>query len=81
MEEPGYHGWQRLRVWTDGIEWGLIELYLDGKLVGRCNGPPYLLGTEDYSADGVIPPGRHALRIRARDGDGWLERTFEINGA
>ena len=80
-EEPGYHGWQRLRVWTEGIEWGAVELYLDGKLVGRCDGPPYLLGTEEYSSDGVIPSGPHTLRIRARDGDGWLERTFKINGA
>ena len=80
-EEPGYHGWERLRVWTEGIPWGPVEMYLDGKLVTRCEAPPYLLGTEEYVSDSVIPAGEHTLRIRARDGDGWLERTFRIVGA
>ncbi len=80
-EEPGYHGWQRLRVWTDGIEMGPMEFYLDDKLVHRCEGPPYLLGTEEYESDSIIPTGPHTLRIRAQDGDGWLEQTFQINGA
>jgi hypothetical protein len=60
---------------------GPMELYLDGKLVYRCEGPPYLLGTEEYESDGIIATGPHTLRIRARDGEGWLEQTFQINGA
>ncbi len=80
-QEPGYHGWQRLRVWTDGIEAGPVEMLLDGKLVHRCEGPPYVLGTEEYTSDGIIPTGPHTLLIRARDGDGWLEQTFRITGA
>jgi len=80
-EYPGWHGWERLRVWTEGIEPGAVELYLDGALVTRCEGPPYLLGTEEYASDGVIPAGEHELRVRAQDGDGWLEQTFTIVGA
>ena len=77
----GWHGWERLRVWIEGVEMGQLEMYLDGELVSRFDGPPYLLGTEDYESDNVIPPGEHQLRIRARDGDGWLEQTFAITGA
>lgn len=77
-QEPGYHGWERLRVWTDGIEQGSMEFVLDGKPVHKCDGPPYLLGTEEYASDGIIPAGKHTLLIRAKDGDGWLERSFEI---
>ncbi len=80
-EHPGWHGWERLRVWTEGIEPGPVEIYLDGKLATRCEGPPYLLGAEDYASDGVIPPGEHELRVRAQDGAGWLEQTFRIVGA
>ena len=58
-----------------------VELALDGKRVNRCDGPPYLLGTEESSSDTVIPPGKHTLTVRAQDGDGWLEQTFAINGA
>lgn len=79
-QEPGYHGWERLRLWTEGIEQGAVEVLLDGKLVQTCPGPPYLLGSEDYSSDGVIPGGRHTLLVRAKDGDGWLEQGFEIVG-
>jgi hypothetical protein len=80
-EYPGWHGWERLRVWTEGIERGPLEIYLDGQLVTKCPGPPYLLGTEEYADDGVIPAGEHELGVRARDGEGWLERTFTILGA
>ena len=57
-----------------------MEFILDGKLVHRCDGPPYLLGTEEYASDGVLPTGKHTLLIRARDGEGWVERSFEIVG-
>ncbi len=74
----GYHGWERLRVWLEGVPMGEMELYLDGKFVNRCDGPPYLLGTEEHDSDGVLPPGEHTLLVRARDGDGWLEQTFKV---
>ena len=45
------------------------------------DGPPYLLGTEARISDSVIPPGRHQLLVRAQDGRGWLEQTFNIQGA
>ena len=77
----GYHGWERLRVWTGGVELGELEMWLDGELITRCDAPPYLLGTEEYESDGVIPPGSRELLVRARDGDGWLEQTFSITGA
>jgi len=80
-QHPGWHGWERLRIWTEGIERGPLEVYLDGKLVTTCQGPPYLLGTEEYASDGVIPAGEHELKVRAKDGDGWLERTLKIKGA
>ena len=80
-EIQGYHGWERLRVWVEGVPRGKLELHLDGKLVTACDGPPYLLGTEEYGSDKVIPPGEHTLLIRAEDGDGWLEQTFTIRGA
>lgn len=78
---PEYNRWERLRIWTEGLPLGEMELYLDGELVQRTAGPPYLLGTEEYESDGVIPPGPHTLRVRVRDGDGWYEEEFAIQGA
>jgi hypothetical protein len=77
----GWHGWERLRVWTEGVEMGELEIHLDGEPVSHWDGPPYLAGTEEYDSDGVIPPGKHELLIRARDGEGWLEQTITIQGA
>ena len=76
-----YHGWERIRVWTDGIEQGPLEALLDGSIVTKVDGPPYLVGTEDHASDNVIPPGEHTLTIRARDGGNWLEQSFNIVGA
>ncbi len=77
-------GWrprERVRVWLEGLEMGPVEMYLDGKLVNRHEGPPYLLGTEQRSADRVIPANRQVeLTVRARDGDRWLERRFMLDG-
>ncbi len=77
----GYNKWERIRIWTEGVPMGALEVYLDGELVNRVDGPPYLVGTEGYDSDTVIPSGEHELRIRAQDGDGWLEQTFAIKGA
>ena len=77
-------GWrprERVRVWLEGIEMGEVEMYLDRKLVNRCVGPPYLLGTEERASDRVIPANREVeLLVRARDGDGWLEQRFKLQG-
>lgn len=75
-----YKAYERVRIWTEGIEMGELEVYLDDNLVSRFDGPPYLVGTEEYASDTVIPAGEHVLRVRARDGDGWLEQTFQIKG-
>ncbi|MFH1737570.1 MAG: hypothetical protein ABIH23_01090 [bacterium] len=75
-----YHKWERIRIWTEGVPLGELEVYLDDKLVSRFDGPPYLVGTEEYASDEIIPPGDHRLRIRARDDDGWLEQVFAIKG-
>ncbi|MBI5094861.1 MAG: hypothetical protein HZB26_20780 [Candidatus Hydrogenedentes bacterium] len=81
MQIPGYHPWERLRIWLEGVEMREVEMYVDDKLATRADAPPYLLGTEEYASDGVIPPGNHTLRVRAKDGDGWLEKKFSIVGA
>lgn len=81
LEGNGYHGWERIRIWLEGIEMGEVEIYLDGKRVSKYSAPPYVVGTEEYDSDGLIPPGEHMLRVRAKDGDGWLEQTFTIRGA
>lgn len=78
--DTGYHEWERARIWLEGIEMGEVEVYLDGKLVSRFSQPPYLVGTEEYDSDNVIPPSEHTLLIRARDGDGWLEEEFAVTG-
>jgi hypothetical protein len=75
-----YHEWERARIWLEGIEMGEVEVYLDGKLVSRFSRPPYLVGTEDDESDNVISPGEHTLLVRARDGQGWLEEEFTVQG-
>jgi len=77
----GYNKWERIRIWTEGVPMGELEVHIDDTLVNHVDGPPYLVGTEEYESDTVIPSGEHVLRIRARDGDGWLEQTFSIKGA
>ncbi|HZP81049.1 MAG TPA: hypothetical protein VFB21_05400 [Chthonomonadaceae bacterium] len=79
--KEGYHGWERMHVWLEGIPMGAVDLILDGKLAAHFDGPPYVFGREDAAADSEIPPGEHTLTVRARDGDGWLEQTFSIRGA
>jgi len=75
-----YNGWERLRVWPEGVAWGAMAFYLDGALVYECAGPPYQLGSEESSDDGIIPSGEHELLIRMPDGDGWIEQRFAIRG-
>ena len=80
MNNSGYNKYERLRVWLEGIPFGEVQMYLDGKLISKYDGPPYTLGTEGYESDNIIPPGEHALLIRAKDGSGWLEQRFTIRG-
>lgn len=75
-----YGSYERVRVWLEGIRMGQVELYLDGKLINKYDHPPYTLGFEDYSSDNVIPHGQHTLRVRAKDGGGWIEQSFTICG-
>lgn len=81
IQHPGYHSWERLHVWLEGLPMGEVELLVDERLVNRFAGPPYLLGSQDLTGDSVLPAGEHTLKVRARDGDGWLERTFRLLSA
>jgi hypothetical protein len=80
MDGGAYSGYERLRVWLEGVPLGEVQMFLDGKLINKYDGPPYTLGTEEYESDNVIPPGEHQLLIRAKDGSGWLEQRFAIKG-
>ncbi|GMW01348.1 MAG: hypothetical protein AMXMBFR84_24850 [Candidatus Hydrogenedentota bacterium] len=75
-----HHPWERIRIWVEGVPMGPLEAYIDGNQVTSVDGPPYLVGTEEYTSDGVIPSGEHELRIRVRDGEGWLEQAFAVKG-
>ncbi len=81
IHPPAYHRWERLHIWLEGVPMGEVEVYLDGKLLNRFDGPPYLVGDQGMAGDAALPRGEHELKIRARDGDGWLERVFHIESA
>jgi len=81
LQRPGYHSWERVHVWLEGVDMGEVEVYLDGRLINRFDGPPYLVGDQGPAGDGVLPPGKHELKIRVRDGNGWLVRVFHIRSA
>ena len=55
-------------------------LLVDGRLSIPYEAPPCIFGSEEYAAESVIPPGEPLLRVRARDGEGWLEQQFTIRG-
>ncbi len=76
-----YQHYERLRIWTEGLPLGPMEILLDGNPVNTCSGPPYLVGTEDNDSDKVIPSGEHKLTVRVKDGDNWFEQSFTITGA
>ncbi|NUQ64932.1 MAG: hypothetical protein HUU20_20915 [Pirellulales bacterium] len=76
-----FGNYERARVWLEGIPMGEVEFHLDGKFINRCSGPPYVLGTEADSADAIYTPAEKTLRIRAKDGDGWIEETYQIGKA
>jgi hypothetical protein len=80
-EQGTYRPWGRLRVWTEGLAPGEVELLVDGKTVNRYQSPPYVLTSEQRSDDSAIPPGKHVLQVRARDGLGWLEQEFQVEFA
>ena len=77
----GWRGRERVRVWLEGIPMGELEMHLDGKRINHYDAPPYVLGNEEHETNDVIPKGAEMeLRVRARDGDGWLEQTFVVYG-
>jgi len=75
-----FYWYERVRPWVEGMPLGEMEIYLDGKLTNRYQGPPYVVGSEEYTADKLITPGEHELRIRVKDSDGWFEKTFTVKG-
>ncbi len=81
LHPPGYHSWERIHVWLEGIPQGEVGIHLDGKRISHFGGPPYMVGSQGPEGDGSIPPGKHTLKVRARDGDGWFEQVFHIVGA
>lgn len=76
-----YHKWERIRIWTEGISMGELETYIDGKFIGKMKEQPYLVGTDGFESNDVVPAGNHTLLVRAKDGDGWLEQKFSIKAA
>ena len=68
-----------IHIWTDGIEPAELHVYVDGTLTNKFASPPYWVGdeTEDYDLDFALT-GKHTIKIRARDGDNWLEKFFEV---
>ncbi|HEY3297692.1 MAG TPA: hypothetical protein VGK34_03465 [Armatimonadota bacterium] len=80
LDSKAYGFWDRAQIWVEGIKTGDVETYIDGKLIGKMSAFPYLVGTDGYDSDKVIPVGEHKLLVRVKDGSGWLEQEFTING-
>ncbi|MEN6604701.1 MAG: hypothetical protein ABFD86_19995, partial [Bryobacteraceae bacterium] len=78
---PQYHSWERLRIWTEALPLGKVELWLDGRLVNSYDHGPYVLVNEDRASDAAMTFGAHVLKVRAQDGSGWLEREFKFEYA
>jgi hypothetical protein len=76
-----YQPWGRLRIWVEGFEPDLVKIWIDGKLVNTYRVPPYVLTSEGRSDDNAIPSGRHLLKVRAEQGEEWLEQVFEVTFA
>jgi len=73
-----YRDRERLRVWVEGVTREQVELYIDGKIINRYEREPYVLTSEYHKDDDTIKPGKHVLKVRARDGQGWLEQEFPV---
>ena len=80
-QEGRYQPYERLRVWVEGVGAETVEIWVDGRLVNSYAAPPYIPFSEALEDDHAIAPGAHTLRVRARDGEGWLEREFEVEYA
>jgi hypothetical protein len=78
---PQYHSWERIRIWTEALQPGKVELWLDGRLVNSYDHGPYVLTSEDRASDTAMAFGAHVLKVRAQDGSGWLEREFKFEYA
>ncbi len=81
LHPPAYHPWEQIHIWLEGIPWRAVEIHLDGRQIQRFAGPPYFLESQDANGNPLIPPGDHALRICARDRNGWFEQTFRVSMA
>ncbi|MCP4641410.1 MAG: hypothetical protein GY851_13295, partial [bacterium] len=46
----GWRGRERVRIWLEGLPMGEVEVHLNGNLMNRHEGPPYLLGTEERTS-------------------------------
>ncbi|MBM3802204.1 MAG: hypothetical protein FJW26_07810 [Acidimicrobiia bacterium] len=73
-----YQRYARLRAWIEGFQPEKVEMWVDGQLMNRYDAPPYVLTSEDRSDDETIKPGKHLLRIRAKEGSEWLEQEFQV---
>ena len=76
-----YQPYERLRLWVEGVGADTVEIWVDGRLVNSYDAPPYIPFSEALEDDHAIAAGTHTLRVRARDGKGWLERDFEVEYA
>ncbi len=68
----------RIRFWLEGDIGPELEVWEGDKKLAALKGYPYVLGEEATDAPEPFETGRHELRVRARDGDGWLEHTFRV---
>ena len=75
------HRWQRVRVWIEGFRPDTVELYLDGDLVNRFEGPPYMLLSEGCEDDERMTPGVHTVGVRASLGQLSIARDFQLEFA
>ncbi len=80
-KEGKYQPYERLRVWVEGVGADTVEIWVDGRRVNNYEAPPYIPFSEALEDDHAIGAGTHTLKVRARDGGGWIERDFQVQYA
>lgn len=68
----------RVRFWLEGNIGPAIEVFEAKDLVADSAGYPYVLGAEATDTPPPLSFGKHTIKVRAPDGEGWLEETFDI---